>query len=613
MLAHALLSPHTQSRGQELIIPALLPSQPHTFNVNLARLWIDNCLNNHIKCRRASSAANSEPRLPTRLIDVTDPEHPFLQETESLSNGQYVALSYCWGLGKKFVTLKDNYESFQAKIPSRDLPRTFKDAILAVNSLGYKYIWIDALCIIQNDPEDLKAELQIMGDIYRYAILTICAQGSASSHSGIFQTSRDPLSLAPCRVELTLHINDDNPTGATQEVTIDQTLAGMCTSKDYLTPRGWILQEDILTSRALRFGSQMSWRCLESYFDETRPGQSSEGGHLDPLKVIRGWLYIPESVEDGASTSSPGSDVFVSWYNMVEIYSDKELSFATDTLRALSGISAMFGRVHSVTYLAGLWKEDLVRGLGWYVATNDGRPVVDVNTAKQFNAPSWTWASVGKVRIRFAFLSPGFKSDGVKGYERRGRVLDAYCAWGDPILEGKGKGAGQEWSLRVQGPARRAILRRSARYTEWRIKNRMYASHANDGAFDSSKIASGVYMRFPGLLLDMDNDEVVLGEVALDSGWELWALAGQRGTEAGDALVRVGGGRKVEDEVEDMNVLCLFLDSYGSLPGAPTLCLVVVPRSAGSSSYIRIGLGFLAEGQEQEKQDEDSEMDLEII
>lgn len=141
----------------------------------------------------------------------------------------------------------------------------------------------------------------------------------------------------------------------------------------------------------------------------------------------------------------------------------------------------------------------------------------------------------------------------------------------------------------------------------------MYASRANDGAFDASKIASGVYMRFPGLLLDADDDEVVLGEVALDSGRELWALAGQHGTEAGDALARVGGGRKVEDEVEDMNVLCLFLDFYGSLPGARTLCLVVVPRSAGSSSYIRIGLGFLTGGQEQDKQDEDSEIDFEII
>ncbi|KAK4205915.1 heterokaryon incompatibility protein-domain-containing protein, partial [Rhypophila decipiens] len=363
----------------------------------LARLWRDECLLNHTRCQRGSNGA--EPKLPTRLVDVSDPERPFLQERHTLPrsrpNTQYVALSYCWGQGKKFRTLRDNYEIFKATgIPCFDLPQTFKDAIHAAHSLGYQYIWIDALCIIQDDDGDLENELKNMGDIYRYAELTICAQGAASSHAGFFQSSRHTLSLVPRSVDLRI-------VSTSRETTVlNPTLTGRFNVKDYLSSRGWILQEDILTLRALKFSDQMSWRCMETIQMETEP------------HIFRGALYsqenrgtdhVPEpathteySSQDQAICSpDPLRDIFASWYSMIQLYSDMKLTYASDVLRALSGVSAILRDTYRTTYLAGLWNEDLFAGLCWYASANDTR------VAFRHTAPSWTWASVGKVRVRF--------------------------------------------------------------------------------------------------------------------------------------------------------------------------------------------------------------------
>lgn len=622
-------------------------------------MWRDECLENHRRCRR--SAGCNQPKLPSRLIDVTDPEHPLLRESATLAaqgaNTQYVALSYCWGQGKKFLTLKSNYVSFTtAGISSHDLPRTFRDAVRATSNIGYQFIWIDALCIVQDDPADLQHELNIMGDIYRYAVLTICAQGAASSHSGLFESSRHPLSLVPCRVELSIATTPQSPAVA------KCTLAGSVTSKDYLISRGWILQEDILTSRALRFGDQMSWRCMESFRTETEPSFSRSSvsclsgsnfqrfgftpSALDPFKTMRVWLYTDLAVPQDASIPGlevvpPESDHFSSWYNMVQIYSDKELSFASDILRAVLGIAAIFRETYKTCYLAGLWKEDLFCGLGWYVSANDTRPVTarglvssTVATPKPeaHSAPSWTWASVGKVRVRFACISGGRDYDILprrpRGKDRE--VLDAYCAWDDPINEAKptvsgGTVPGQLWSLRIKTKVKRSVLRRSAVYTEWRMKNRTYGGRGiKNGEFESLKTAQGIYPRYPGRLLDSEDDSVGVGEAALDFGPEVDLTRLKAATTIRDRshneLVKWTSGTDIENVGQDsksqcLEVTCVLLDTYEYVADWYDVCLIVVPMAEGSISYTRIGLGLLLTGESQNSASRPGweEMDCEIV
>ncbi|KAM7208361.1 Heterokaryon incompatibility protein (HET) domain containing protein [Naviculisporaceae sp. PSN 640] len=618
-----------------------------SFNAQLARMWRDECLDNHSRCQRG--AVDDQVKLPTRLLDVTDPNRPLLRESASLiekeANTQYVALSYCWGLGKRFLTLRSNYESFTtAGISSQDLPRTFRDAVHAANNIGYRFIWIDALCIIQDDRDDLQRELTIMGDIYRYAAMTIGAQGAASSHSGLFESSRHPLSLIPCTVELSITTPSQHTT------TFNATLAVKVRSEDNLDRRGWILQEDILTSRALRFSDQMSWRCMESFRTETEPCSlfSTTPSAVDPLRKIRKHICTDtvESIpkDTGGEVAPARSSRFSSWYNMVQLYSDKELSFESDVLRALLGIAAMFRDKYKITYLAGLWKEDLFCGLCWYASANDRRPVAAVglvssvpNTSKReiHSAPSWTWAAVGKVRVRFACMAgrSGSMDDDILPRRSRGRereVLDAFCAWDDPIneprsLERSGRMPGQIWSIRLKTTARSAVLRRSADYTEWRM-SRTYATRGskNTSVFESLKTAQGFYPRFPGQLMDCENDTVVVGEAGLDFAPEVDFTRLQASTTIRDGsrneLVKWDSGTGFgtvgkNSESQYLEVTCLLLDTYQFAEDWFEVCLIVLPRAEGSTSFTRIGLGLLPFGHGQSLRNRPfwKDLDCEIV
>ena len=70
-----------------------------------------------------------------------------------------------------------------------DIPKTFQDAVLITRKLGYRYLWIDSLCIIQDSASDWQIESVKMADIYFNAVVNISADASPRSDSGIFATS----------------------------------------------------------------------------------------------------------------------------------------------------------------------------------------------------------------------------------------------------------------------------------------------------------------------------------------------------------------------------------------------------------------------------------------
>jgi hypothetical protein len=80
--------------------------------------------------------------------------------------GNYLALSYCWGKSKRLWTTANWYKEFQNHLPIDEMPATFKVAYQVAQRIGYQYIWIDALCIIQDDCADVEKEISTMGNIY---------------------------------------------------------------------------------------------------------------------------------------------------------------------------------------------------------------------------------------------------------------------------------------------------------------------------------------------------------------------------------------------------------------------------------------------------------------
>jgi len=581
------------------------------FNVDLALLWRDKCLQHHTICKLGSQSSEVA-ELPTRLVDVADPENPFLAETKALSRlpVQYLALSYCWGEGGKFETRKENYNSHLSRIQRKSLPKTLSDAVLVTHELGYRYIWIDALCIIQDDDQDKSHELGNMGNIYRCAIMTISAKGAVGSHVG-FLHNRNPLSLAPCTLNISISTADSSE-AASRAVT----LTGKSEGPDHVGRRGWVLQEQILSSRSLVFGSQMEWKCLEAKARETdpvlKPLPTLAASHAPSADALRMWLYAPQVIRPlimgpdhphnvpRTSTSIAGhhDHCFASWYKTVEEYSDRKLTYQTDTLAALTGLSVLFRQEHDSTYLAGLWKEDTITGLGWYVAHNDNRSLLDFE--ERDKAPSWTWASVGKVRIRFASLqkSPGLDHEPVSD---RAKILGAFCIPDDPIRASAVAPQSLHtprptWSLKIQSHAMRLVLRCEAKHSDWRINVRLYTSRGSTDPelqtrFDPLRTSAALQPRFPAMLVSPFNGDKIVGDAALDWPPEALRMWAKHATGT-------SGGKKTDYETQ---VVCLSLREAGM---GFAVCLLLIPHKPGSHSFRRIGLAYVPSSEWDELQKE---------
>jgi Heterokaryon incompatibility protein (HET) len=143
-------------------------SDPGCFG--LITSWLTECRAGHPNCR-----SNTDVSLPTRVIDVGhNGASPRLLLTEG-RRGEYLTLSYCWGSTKQITTTLANLSDRLNALPLDSLPRTHREAIEITHRLGFQYLWIDAVCIVQDDPADWNRESAKMFNIYRDSVLTIAA------------------------------------------------------------------------------------------------------------------------------------------------------------------------------------------------------------------------------------------------------------------------------------------------------------------------------------------------------------------------------------------------------------------------------------------------------
>jgi len=146
---------------------------------------LETCLSNHEECEKPRPS-----QLPTRLLllDNDVPDRVFVHECKAGERGNYVALSYCWGLTVQTKLLMTNVDDFSTKgIEVRALPKTIEDSIIATRKLGIKYLWIDSLCIIQDSIEDKDKEIVSMAGIYKNATITISAAATTDCGQGFLE------------------------------------------------------------------------------------------------------------------------------------------------------------------------------------------------------------------------------------------------------------------------------------------------------------------------------------------------------------------------------------------------------------------------------------------
>jgi hypothetical protein len=394
----------------------------------IASAWLAECQENHNHCKKAQSANTP---LPSRVISVgpaDESAEPYLLETHGKTTGRYVALSHCWGSSSGYVkTTLQNVDSHKSKIKLDLLPQTFKDAIKVVRKLGIQYLWIDSLCIIQDDVKDWEKEAALMGWYYKNSLITISAAHGKNSDAGLFK-DRDSLSTRPC--EFTIHATGQVGGSGQQTYAYAREMSFQISKSSLssaygplpLHTRAWILQEQLLSLRTLTYSnSGISWRCQMMRFDERAPlamsiedfindqprGLGTRRG--DPrqvesmtAKLQQNWVYpklmnSPERENQGEREVFHGryccgheEDHFIKdWAHVVQDYTSRGMTRQSDKLVAIRGIADVFASLRSVKYTAGIFNssvDSFVQGLLWS-SFRPGNRLLNV-------APSWSWASV---------------------------------------------------------------------------------------------------------------------------------------------------------------------------------------------------------------------------
>jgi hypothetical protein len=289
----------------------------------------------------------------------------------------YVALSHCWGKSGPLRTIKSNIEQHKQEIAFEALPLSYRDVVVKAWYLGFQYLWIDSLCIVQDDNDDWEAEAARMAAVYSNATLTFAATEAAGPSEGCCpRYSR----AFPIPLE-----GDDKALVRFQD-------NGNLNSGDAaLNTRGWAFQEAALSRRMVCFDNdQLLWKCTSRHESE------------DGLRVVSEATPNTGSWNVWACLAQLGGrkPSYAFWYMMMEDYSSRKFTFEKDKLPALAGIVEVFKDHVDDEPLVGLWRGDILNGLLWR-AREPGERVSFSGVV-----PSWSWISVsGRVSWGGSWLS----------------------------------------------------------------------------------------------------------------------------------------------------------------------------------------------------------------
>jgi Heterokaryon incompatibility protein (HET) len=367
----------------------------------LIKDWLRTCSNEHSQCAIPPLSA-----LPMRALDVSN-YRVKLVETKGMI-APYITLSHCWGLKPIIRLLKSNTEDLKKEIPWTALSKTFQDAIVITWKLGFRYIWIDALCILQDGIEDWEFHASKMASIFSNSQLTISASSGADGSKGCFSSRlkepyvlhsydsreiRNPLLWVPHQLEG--RDREDCLKTFTVRLKTPHGLYQNRRPKEPLLKRAWVFQEQILSPRIVHFASgELYFECKSHIACEC----SGWSLRFDSYQWETRWRKAHTTLVGQRIQSLHASETeqmthkraeFEAYRALVETYTELDITAELDRLPALSGIT--FGR--NDEYLAGIWRSLLIESLHWYPVSKSLRGIM-ARRPFNYRAPTWSWASI---------------------------------------------------------------------------------------------------------------------------------------------------------------------------------------------------------------------------
>ena len=383
-------------------------------DIVLLQQWLNNCDHNHGSVCNSyrGSGQRYAADIPMIVIDVVD--HCLVEATSAV---KYFTLSYVWGAAEMSKTLRVNYDArLQKGGLGRMFPATIADAIALVRSLGERFLWVDALCIVQDDEVRKQNDIKQMDIVYGKAFATIVAVHGISAGaglSGVNSTSRLPQQIESVTISGRSKDLEFDPHQKDQE-TVHMVASPMslrlALEVSTLDTRGWILQEQLLSRRCIYFtshyvyflcGREVVYECdtsqpLGHKLDDWDRRESTESTVSSP---INNPLVNLQELAD-LEPERRQFRAFAVYAKLVERYTLRKLSYESDILDGFSGLFAILNEYFQSDIISGLPTSALDLVLLWAPAARLPRRGCKLLTMEggfdlgqvNRNFPSWSWA-----------------------------------------------------------------------------------------------------------------------------------------------------------------------------------------------------------------------------
>jgi len=375
------------------------------FDMAKARMWLDICRTCHDGFCSTSGQKPDEPTPSPQPLDLLAIDLINMSLCHMPHGSDFTALSYCWP-ATPYLTLKRvNYQELFEKSAllnnMNELPGTVQDAIKCARELPFQYLWIDALCIIQDDKDHKEKQLRQMDRVYSCASLTIvCAYPVARGSS-------DPCDGLPGYRKPNKNRERSFKTVGNLRMMVASPCADEVIILTRWDTRCWTFQEHHLSRRLLYFTpTQVYFQCLCSTFCED---VVCENVNRTAYKAPGSTLWSPKAqfsvAEDRNDewgewklSRAPLRTVpymMASYENALRSYTYREVSYPSDILNAFEGVKAVLSEAMRTSFWQGMPENILAQALCWMLNGPFRRrrirtPGQPIPSKPLF--PSWSWA-----------------------------------------------------------------------------------------------------------------------------------------------------------------------------------------------------------------------------